>query len=154
MRKLIASLFLLALVLLTGCVASLPQTGSNYTRSEVRSEQEVRFGTVKAVRKVKIEGSRGFGTLVGAFAGGAVGSVLGNGQALAKLAGAVGGVVLSDKLSDSSVPGEELTIRLEDGKIVAIVQETDAESAFRRGDKVRIIGKGSTSRVGLVDDRT
>jgi len=154
MRKLIASLFLLALVLLTGCAASLPQTGSNYTRSEVRSEQEVRFGTVTAVRKVKIEGSRGFGALVGAFAGGAVGSALGNGQALAKFVGAVGGVVLSDKLSDSSVPGEELTIRLENGKIVAIVQEKDAESAFRRGDKVRIIGNGSTSRVGLVDDRS
>lgn len=148
-RKNIGILFicLLALVL-NGCVAGLG--GSDYSRGEVRQEQSVRTGVVESVREVKLEGTRSnIGTLAGGVAGGIGGAQIAEGWlgALGALVGAVGGGLAGQALEQgvTSRKGLEITVRLDNGSLVAITQAADEE--FRPGERVRILGSGGVSRV-------
>ncbi len=133
---------------LVGC-AQPGLGGGNYNRSQVRGEQFVRLGIVESVRDVKIEARPdGTGTLVGAALGGIAGSTVGGGNR-ANNAGAIAGAVVGaiagsaiEKNANDRV-GVEVTIRLEDGKLIAVTQEKDEE--FHIGDKVRVLsGQGAT----------
>lgn len=133
---------------LTGC-AQPGLGGANYTRGQVRGEQQVRMGAVEAVRDVVIDArNTGTGTLAGAAIGGVAGSTVGGGykaNAVGSIAGAVVGGIIGNAVekSGNDRKGVEVTIRLEDGKLIAVTQEKDED--FRVGDKVRILsGQGST----------
>ncbi len=147
-----AAVFLATVVLaLSGCMSDL--TGTTYSRQEARQMQVVKFGTIAEVRLVKLEGTEsGVGTLAGGAAGGiAAGSNVGSGSgsAVAAIAGAVAGGVLGNmaekKLTEKQ--GVELTVRLEDGTYVSVVQQADANAPFTPGDRVKILSQGSASRV-------
>lgn len=139
---------LLAAVLLAGCAPG--QGGSTYSRDEARREQNVRMGMVESVRQVQIEGTRsGVGPAAGAVVGGVAGSGVGSGRgstAAAVLGGVVGG--LAGQAVEQGVTrraGVEVTVKLDNGSLVAIVQEAD--ETFKPGDRVRILSDGRTSRV-------
>lgn len=134
---------------LTGCAAP-GLGGGSYSREEARREQTVRMGHVESVREVKLEGTRsGIGPGAGAVAGGIAGSSVGHGRgsALAAVAGAlVGGI--AGQAAEQGVTGKrgvEVTVKLDNGQMVAIMQEAD--ETFRPGDRVRILSDGATSRV-------
>lgn len=134
---------------LTGCAA--PGLGGGaYSRDQARREQTVRMGHVESVREVKLEGSRsGIGPGAGAVAGGIAGSSIGHGRgsALGTVAGAVIGGIAGQaaEQSFSAKRGVEVTVKLDNGQMVAIMQEAD--ETFRPGDRVRILSDGATSRV-------
>ena len=134
--------------LLSGCAPGLG--GSSYTREQARREQTVRMGVVESVREVKIEGTRsGVGPAAGAVAGGVAGSTIGGGRgsAVAAVLGAVVGGV-AGQAAEQGVTGRrgvEVTVKLDNGSMVAITQEAD--ETFRPGDRVRILSDGATSRV-------
>ena len=133
---------------MTGC--AMPGLGGgNYTRGQVRGEQTVRLGMVETVRDVVIDArDSGTGTLAGAAIGGVAGSTLGGGHkanAVGAIAGAVVGGIIGNSVEKNTNDrkGVEVTVRLEDGKLIAVTQEKDEE--FRVGDKVRILsGQGAT----------
>jgi outer membrane lipoprotein SlyB len=135
---------------LTGCVSGLQ--GSTYSRSEARQVQEVEFGTVLSANPVVIEGKQsGAGQLPGAIIGGVAGSSVGEGkgQQIFTILGAVGGAVVGSMIEEQATrtQGLELTIKMDSGKTLSIVQEVDNVNVFREGQRVRVLTQGALARV-------
>ena len=137
-------------VAVAACAPS--QRGDVYQRGQALRAQSVDFAVVEAVRPVQIAGgSTGVGTVGGASLGGIAGSTVGGGSR-ANAAGAIAGALLGG-LNGTAVeqgatqkPGVELTVRLDAGRIIAVIQD-DAGEAFRPGDRVRVLSDGYTTRV-------
>lgn len=135
-------------VVITGCASS--KAGTTYSRDEARRVQTVQMGVVEAARPIKIEGTKtaigaGAGTVAGAIAGssigdgktGAVGAVLG------AVVGGVAGAAAEEGFTRED--GMEITVRLESGKIISVVQAGKEE--FKPGEKVRVLQQGGVTRV-------
>ena len=136
-------------VMAAGCAT---QSNSNavYGSGQVQREQIVRLGVVESVRQVGIQRQEsGIGTLAGAGLGGVAGSAIGQGRGsiVGAIVGAVAGGVAGNAIEGSAAqrPGYELTVRLDNGEMRAIVQEAD--EFFQPGDRVRILSRGGISRV-------
>jgi outer membrane lipoprotein SlyB len=149
MKRLLAVAAAFAVAALAGCAPGT--SGSVYSRDQARQEQSVRMGVVDSVRQVQIEGTRsGIGPAAGAVVGGIAGSTVGQGKGAA--AGAVLGSVAGGIAGQAAEQigtrkdGIEITVRLDNGGLVAITQEADA-TTFNPGDRVRILSSGSVSRV-------
>jgi outer membrane lipoprotein SlyB len=91
-------------------------------------------------------------TGVGAFSGAAIGGIAGSnvgggsGQAVGAIAGAVlGGIIGQSIERDANMKaGIEITVLLDSGKYIAVVQGADEQ--FRAGDRVRVLS-GRNTRV-------
>jgi outer membrane lipoprotein SlyB len=122
--------------------------GPGEYRHYQRGEQSVRFGVVESVRDVRLTGPyTGVGGAGGAALGMVAGSHVGGGSG--QVAGAIGGAILGGIIgsnverSATERPGVEVTVLLDSGRYLAVVQEAD--EAFRAGDRVRVLsGRGST----------
>lgn len=133
-------------LILGGC--AYPAGPQEYRGYEVRGEQSVRFGVVESVREVRLHaGDTGVGTAGGAALGAVAGSTVGGGSG--QVAGAIGGAILGGIIgnqvehSANERPGLEVTVHLDSGQYIAIVQ--GPEEPFRPGDRVRILsGHGGT----------
>lgn len=142
--KIAAILFLAVLLTFCAACASSRSTRS-YTREEARRVQTVETGQVIRVEPVRIEGTK---TPLGVIAGGALGAALGStigrgtGQVLAGVAGGIAGGIAGGAVEEQATKkdGLEITVRLDTGKAVVVVQEADI--AFQSGDRVALI-KGS-----------
>ena len=137
-----------AAVTLAGCATS--KSGSVYSREDALREQTVREGVVEGVRSVSIEGTK---TPIGAIAGGAIGGICGSaigagrGAAVAAVAGAVAGGLLGAAAEEGLTrkAGVEVTVRLDNGELRAIVQEAD--EVFKPGERVRLVSVNGQTRV-------
>jgi len=134
--------------LLAACASS--NSGSVYSRDEARKVQTVRTGVIESVRQVKLEGTKSpVGTIAGGAVGGIAGSSVGGGRgsAIAAVIGAVAGGLAGSALEEGVTrkDGVELTVKLDGGGLIAIVQEAD--EVFNAGEKVRILESGGVSRV-------
>ena len=146
MKKL--NLVAVAVAALFAGACAYPGGSRDYRAYETRGEQSVRFGVVESVREVNIDPREtGVGTTAGAVLGGMAGSHAGGGTG--QVAGAIGGAILGGIIgqnvekSANERRGVEVTVLLDSGKYIAVVQEAD--EAFRSGDRVRILtGRGST----------
>lgn len=135
--------------LLTGCASS--RSGEVYSRDQARRTQTVQLGTVEFVKEVRIEGTKsGIGTVGGGIAGGVAGSTIGGGRGstLAALGGAavgaIAGTFAEEKLTKND--GLEITVKLDNGSVIAVVQEADV--LFAPGDRVRVLtGPDGTTRI-------
>ena len=140
----------LVLAMLSGC-ATQPRSGDHYRRSEALREQTVRVAVVESVRDVVLDRERsGVGTLAGAAIGGVAGSSIGkgNGSTIGAIGGSVLGGVIGQAIEDSTarVPAVEITVRLVDGTLVAIVQEAGS-TRLRVGDAVRLLSNRGVTRI-------
>ena len=132
-----------------GCASS--RSGQVYSRDHARKAHTVRVGTVEAVQPVKIEGTKsGIGTVAGGAAGGVIGSTVGGGSGkrvatvLGAIAGGAAGAAAEEGITKKD--GLEITVELDDGEVIAVVQEAD--ELFSVGDRVRILtGPDGTTRV-------
>lgn len=146
----LAGLVVAATVLgVAGCAAP-GRGGADYRSYQTRTEQSVRFGVVETIRQVRIDApNSGVGTATGAVLGGIAGSTVGGGRGstAAAVAGAVvGGIIGSHVEADANKGlGIEITVLLDGGKYIAVVQEAD--EAFKVGDRVRILSGQGTTRV-------
>jgi outer membrane lipoprotein SlyB len=143
---------LAASLCLLGVAACEPQPSpTTFTRNEAMRAQPVAFGRVVAVRYVDIRpGQTRLGTATGAALGAIAGSQLGGGTA-SNVAGGIGGAVaggmLGSAIQGSQVTrGVEVTVTLESGQTVAVVQPGEARD-FRVGDRVRVVGTADNARV-------
>jgi outer membrane lipoprotein SlyB len=135
-------------VLLAACASS--NSGSVYSRDEARKVQTVKTGVIESVRQVKLEGTKSpVGTIAGGAVGGIAGSSVGGGRgsAIAAVIGAVAGGLAGSALEEGITrkDGVELTVKLDGGGLIAIVQEAD--EVFVAGERVRILESGGVSRV-------
>lgn len=143
------SLLLISLAVLAGCASS--KSGDVYTRDQARREQNIRMGVVESVREVLMEGTKSpVGAIAGAAVGGVAGSTLGGGKGstIAAVIGAVAGGLAGSAIEEGVTRKQamEITIKMDNGQLIAIVQEGDPLE-FRPGDRVRIISSGGESRV-------
>lgn len=125
-----------------GC--TLPSRGDVYSRSETRSAWNVQYGEVVDVDQVTIEGRRSEigrvgGGLVGYQAGRTVGS--GAGSRVAGAVGAVAGAVAGEAIEEGVTreKGLQITVKLDGGRTLAIVQAAD--QAFSVGEKVKVYSR-------------
>jgi outer membrane lipoprotein SlyB len=140
----------LVLVVLAGCAPA--RSGDVYRRGEALRAQSVELGVIESLRPVRIEGGdSGVGTVGGAALGGIAGSTLGGGSR-AHAAGAIAGAILGG-LAGTAIErdvnkanGIEVTVRLDSGRMLAVVQEGDG-AEFRPGDRIRVLSDGYTTRV-------
>jgi outer membrane lipoprotein SlyB len=149
MKKALTTFIAVALVSVLGACATGLGSGS-YTREQARREQTVRMGVVESVREVKLEGTRsGVGAAAGAVAGGIGASTIGHGtgSGVAAVLGAVAGGLAGHAVEQgvTAKRGVEVTVKLDNGTMLAITQEAD--ETFRPGDRVRVLSDGATSRV-------
>lgn len=134
---------------LAACATS--RSGNVYTRDQARQEMTVRTGVVESVREVQMEGTRsGVGSVGGAAVGGIAGSGVGGGkgQMVGAILGAVAGGLAGSAIEEGTTRKQamELTIRLDSGQTIAIVQEGDP-ALFRSGDRVRVLSRYGETRV-------
>jgi outer membrane lipoprotein SlyB len=135
---------------LAGCASNL--SGDSYSRSEARTAQTVEYGTIIHLRPVQIEGTK---TPIGAGAGAAVGGIAGSsvgrgkGSAIMAVIGAVAGGMAGAAVEEGVTrsQGVEITVKLDSGRTLAIVQALSAHEKFAVGDQVRTISYGGTTRV-------
>lgn len=134
--------------LLSACASS--KSSDVYTREQTRQAQTVKMGVVESVRQVKIEGTKsGVGTGAGAVVGGVAGNTMGGGKGriLTTVVGAVAGGLAGSAAEEglTRTDGIEITVKLDSGNMIAIVQEATEE--FHPGDRVRVLEGGGTTRV-------
>ena len=134
--------------ILGACVSS--NSGSVYKRGEARTVQTVKKGVVESVRQVKLEGTKspvgtGAGAVVGGIAGNSMGG--GRGRAITTVIGALAGGLAGSAAEEGFTrkDGVEITVKLESGNMIAVVQEADEE--FNPGDQVRILESNGITRV-------
>jgi outer membrane lipoprotein SlyB len=131
--------------------AQTPQTPSTFSNAETGRVMPVQSGTVAGVNAVTIRpGETRFGTITGAALGGILGSTIGR-STRANVAGAVGGAAVGGAAGSaiqgsSRTRGVEITIDLDSGETVAVVQAGDPRD-FRVGDRVRLTGNDENARV-------
>jgi len=127
-------------------------TGDTYSRGDARQAQNVNTGKITSIRPVKIEGGNQTGAILGAVGGGFLGSNIGHGRA-SNTAGAVGGALVGSAVGShaeqalNSRQGIDITVRLDGGGSVSVVQEVNPREAFYVGDRVKVLSSGSGSRV-------
>ena len=149
--KLVAITVLMALFL-SGCISDL--TGTAYSRGEARQMQTVRYGKVKELELVKIEGTQ---SGIGAAAGGAVTGIGasnlggGRGTAIYSIAGALAGGLLGNWAEEKMTrkQGVNVTVQLDDGGTISVVQEVDPGQNFSVGSRVKVMGQNEATRVVL-----
>ena len=135
---------LLALTLIiSAMVGCASRTSSNvYSRDQAQLVHHVDEGEIINVRPVEIEGSvSGLGAIAGAIMGYAVGGTIGegSGQGVATAMGTIGGALLGSAVEEgaSHQRGLEITVQLDYGQVIAIIQAAD--EGFQVGDRVRVL---------------
>lgn len=138
------------ILLVTGCASNM--SGRTYSRAEARKAQTVQYGVIEHVRGVLIEGTK---SKVGAFSGGLVGGIVGSsagrgkGKAIMTILGALAGSAAGSAAEEAitQVDGVEITVRLDNGQVIAVVQQVDPAEVYNVGSRVRVIRNGSNARV-------
>ena len=141
---------MIMLVALSGCVT--PMSGDVYSRNNAMQMQTVQYGTIESLRGVRIAGTK---TPIGAIGGAVVGGLLGSGvggglgRDLATVGGAIGGGIAGSAIEEGVTQqnGVEIVVRLDDGRMVSIVQAAEGQ-VFSLGQRVQVItAPDGTSRV-------
>jgi outer membrane lipoprotein SlyB len=141
-------LLLCIAIVVGGCASS--NAGDTYSRDQTRRMQNVLTGTVESTRAVKVEGTQsGVGAGAGAVVGGIAGSGTGQGRgsSIGAVLGAVAGGVVG-AAAEEGVTREnalEITIRLDSGRVISVVQTGKEE--FAPGDRVRVMEGAGETRV-------
>lgn len=143
------ALLLLPLLLAGGLMNGCANGPEGKTPTEqARQVPQGRPGIVTAVRPVIIRGRQsGAGAMAGGTAGGIAGSDRGNvlGAILGSVVGGVLGSQAEEKLTRKQ--GTEITVKLDSGRIIAIVQEQRPERIFLPGDRVRVLDLYGNARI-------
>jgi outer membrane lipoprotein SlyB len=128
------------IIVMAGCVSS--RSGKVYSRDQAMQAHSIQLGTVETVEPIMIEGTHsGVGTVAGGAAGGVLGSTIGSGsgRTVATVLGAIAGGVAGSKIEEETTKkdGLEITVKLDSGEVMAVVQEAD--EVFSVGDRVRVL---------------
>jgi outer membrane lipoprotein SlyB len=144
-------------VTVAGC-APKSMSGDVYSRERAQRVQTIEYGEVVEVRQVLIEGTKsGVGTVAGGVLGGALGSGIGRGAGttIGVVGGAIAGGFAGSAVEEAATkqPGVEVTIRMDTGKTIALVQGIDPPVFV--GDRVRVLRNpdGSARAIPMAEER-
>ena len=142
-----------ALAFAASACAPIPPGPVADAPAQAMRAQTVEFGVVEAMRDARIGGVRtGAGGATGAVVGSVAGSFVG-GSWEANVVGSIVGAILGGLIggaveeSATSRPGFEVTVRLDNGGLVVVVQDAAIDATLRPGDRVRVISDGMLARV-------
>lgn len=134
----------------TGCTRSL--AGDSYSRQEAQRPISFREGTILEVRKVRLQGTdskigMGSGAVIGGVAGSGVGS--GRGAIVGAVVGAVVGGIAGAAAEEGFTREDawELTLRMNGGETMIVVQEVGKTDKFAIGDRIRVLQSNGKTRV-------
>ncbi len=150
MRRTTFVLILLAAGVL-GCAPHY--TSHEYGWYDARQPLTIDRGVVEALVPATITApDTGTGAAAGSAMGMAAGSAVGNGSgtAMAMVGGAILGALAGSAIEHQAArrPAVEIDVRLEDGRLVAVVQEEDPAHRFYPGDEVEVLtAPDGTARV-------
>ncbi len=130
-----------------GCQSS--NSGVVFGHDEALHAQSITLGTVTDVRAGVIAGEDSpIGAIAGGVAGGVIGNLFGGGKGndVAKVAGALGGAAAGAAIEKNVTKknGLQITVQLDNGQTVVIVQEADV--MFSVGQRVRVISRGGAGK--------
>lgn len=133
--------FILIVVMVIGCAPHYKS--SSYNPEDIGKPITIQKGEVENIRPAEIEqGDSGLGGVAGAYAGGVAGSGVGGGKGkvLATVLGIVTGAIVGSSMEKggNKRKADEITVRLDDGRIFAVVQEKGSEK-LQIGDRVEIL---------------
>jgi len=141
-----------SLCLVSAAACETQPSTSSFARSDSMRAQPVTFGRVVSVQSVTIRpGQTHLGMVTGAALGAIAGSQIGGGTA-SNVAGGIGGAVVGGVVGSAvqratqTANGLEVTVTLDSGQTVAIIQPGDIRD-FRTGDRVRVVGAEDNARV-------
>lgn len=134
-----------AMAAMAGCAAVPPASAYGYAQANTQAIQQVQIGTVLAVLPVRIQPTTsGIGPLAGLAAGGALGHQIGNGngRVAATILGALAGSIAGNRAEAAvtQASGEQVTVRLQSGQVIAVTQAADVPLAV--GEQVQVVGGG------------
>jgi outer membrane lipoprotein SlyB len=138
---------------IAGCSNTSHLSGDVHSASTAGRVQQVFYGTLVSVRAVQIQAGDENNT-VGAVAGGVIGGLAGNsvgggtGRRLTTATGAVAGGLAGQGIQGrmNLVQGVELEIRLDDGRVLMVVQR-QGPTRFSVGQRVAISSSGGQTTV-------
>lgn len=144
-------IILISLGLLLNNCANTSLEPDSYDRGSTQKISNVLYGEVVAVKKVTVEGDTKSGTLVGGVVGAAAGSGISDSRPESEIGAMLGGAIgasIGGNLSKSlkSVDGIQITINMDDGRTISVVQEV-AKYKFNVGDLVEVISTNGKTRV-------
>lgn len=148
MKKALCSAF----ICFTLAACGVGETNSTYSRYDIGQQAQVQYGTIISMRPVNIKGTSTVGTIGGAVAGGAAGSMIGGNTAV-NIIGATGGAIVGGVIGNATEQAitkdtaYEFIIRKQNGQTVAVVQSN--ENHFRVGDNVILTVTDGTTRIQL-----
>jgi outer membrane lipoprotein SlyB len=138
-----------ALFGLAACVDPSASTYSSTATTYNNQSQRAEYGTVIRIENIRTQtgsGNQLAGTILGGVAGAAVGNQFGNGSGKAVMtgAGALGGAMIGSNIANTAQTrtDRQITVRLESGKTIAIIQNT---GAFRVGQNVSLSYNGNVA---------
>jgi outer membrane lipoprotein SlyB len=143
LRHLLPVAALIAAASIAGC--SLPSRGDVYSREDTHQAWDVHYGTVTDVDRVTIEGQRTHtGSVGGGFVGYEAGRAIGGHGSAGSIGGAVGsvaGAVVGSAVEEGATrqDGLQLTVELDGGKSIAVVQAAD--QPFVVGERVKVYSR-------------
>lgn len=130
---------------------------SNYDQSDVGAYSEIHRGEIMDERHVNLEDD-GVGTVMGAIIGAGIGNTIGESwstrdQQITAGIGAIIGGMTGNSVNSGS--GQELAIRLKDGRELVMVNAIDKSNpfSFRRGDLVKLHMRGGKVMTIELDNR-
>ncbi|SCC95248.1 putative lipoprotein pcp [Thiomonas sp. X19] len=147
-------------LLLTGCAGVPPMLGGSpsasalsYTPGQAQQVQAVQLGTVVSVQPITISAPGGAttpGGLLGALAGGFIGSRIGNGNGskVAAVLGAIAGGIGGEAATNAAYKqrGVQITVAMDGGGNFAVTQAADVQLYV--GERVEVVGGyGQPARV-------
>lgn len=145
--KKIMTLCLMGLAL-AGC--GIGDTNTTYNRSEIGQQARVELGKIISITPIQTAGTDGIGTLMGAGAGAAAGSMIGGNTAV-NIIGGIGGAVVGGLIGGQTEKAltkdtaYEFLIRKENGALITVVQTNELN--LRKGDMVILSTLNGTSRI-------
>ena len=127
---------------LTSCAKSSLKPDT-YDRDSSQRISNVLYGEVVSLKRVSIEGETKSGTIVGGLVGAAAGSQVSDSKPESEigavLVGAIGATIGGNVSKNiQSVEGIQLTINMDDGRTISVVQEI-SDYKFEVGDLVEVI---------------
>ncbi len=145
-KYLIASLSLI----LFNC-ANESLKSDSFSRDSVQRISNVLYGEIISIKNVNIEGSTKAGTIVGGLVGAAAGSGVSDSKPESEIGAVLGGAIgatLGGNISKNfqSVDGAQITINMDDGRTISVVQEI-GDYKFSVGDLVEVITTKGKTRV-------
>ncbi|KJG09680.1 membrane protein [Photobacterium kishitanii] len=149
--KILAAVIIASTLGLAGCAAN--PYGNAYNVNDARQMQQVYYGTVVRTQAVTLNGNgNGIGTLAGGAIGGILGSGVGGGKGaeIATIGGALLGGFLGNEAGNQATKrnGVNLTIKMDSGRTVSIVQQVNPQVMFHAGERVQVnLSDDGTSRV-------